>query len=196
MYNNAKEELNKKKRNLIFKKWIGWFMCYYIFRNAFDFFIPFVNLVLILIGIDKNICSLICNVYSYFFLCMPIYWVVSINSEERLINEKIKDISMEENNSKTSEKNKILDESYRVSLEKKKDMIQKIITRFEALPRDKQIEVLNSIKETGNLDKISEYNLDISTVDILQDEFVEILYPSFNDKESGYTRKRDITIER
>lgn len=199
MDNDIKEKLKKlrkKKRNLFVFKWTTFVMIYYIYSNAIDSFIPFINVILLLIGVDKNICSLICNLYEYFFLCISIYLFVFTNLEQYLNDDEIKEVSIKIKNGEKRQKNGGLKEQQRIKLEENKDLINNIVTRFETLPRDKQFEVLNYLKETGRIEGMADSNLDICIADALQGDFEEILFPSFDKNESGYTRKREIMTGR
>lgn len=187
---NCIEDRRKKIKNELKKvrllTYIGYTVSIFLCANMIVNVLPIINVILIIFNVDVVVCQFIINLMGFVLRFAPISIYVIGNMKSR---EILRELSF------YGEGINKISECQELSKEEQVDLnnrISDIKREFESLSRSQQMEVLNCIKEYGKLCQIQteKNNFDQKTIDLLQDEFEEILFPSISPSESSYTRKK------
>lgn len=190
--NDKIEKLKKQKLIISILTIILWIVSFYIEAFGLAVTIPIAEIILFLLNVDYIIRDIVISLMEFFLRILPLTVYISGKvlefkkyiEIETLKNNPSLNIDVEE---KINEEVTIIDE-----LEILK--VYDILDRFERLPRNKQMEVLNyikgdlTIKDNELCQQIEELNKKYQ--DILQTECEDILFPDFDEQDKNYTKKR------
>lgn len=147
-----------------------------------DFYLLFIRAGLTLLKVDLYFQDIIIFLITNLLLALPIGICITSQMKRRKIEREIIDLKEYQRMHPVIKKDtsKVIEEKL-----KQQHQIQSIIDRFEKLPREKQVEILNYIKGSININKDSLYkDIDLLySTNELQDKIEDILFPSFENKE-------------
>ena len=195
--NEIKNEMNEivKKKKLIDRLLFpGYILWWFIIRFNFPYVKIIIMIILKMFNLDFLNIMLINKLHNFVYLCSPIMLYIGCKIEDNRISKEI--------NRLNSEYQIILEKNKKINDEseqwvKDRDEVKKlynIIERFEKLPRNKQMEVLNYIK--GDLSLRDKYiylgidKLSDKYKEHLQTECEDIMFPDY-ENEINYTKKRE-----
>lgn len=184
-----KKELRNKYKKIKLLTIIGYILTYmmYIFK---DYYLMFIKVLLISLNIDLYLQEIIILTLKELLFALPIGICITGQMTNRKIKRDINELDYYKKIHSYDEEKENLKKELN---DEQKEYIQKIISRFEKLPRDKQMEILNYIKGDIKLNKDSLYKdidmLNNTGINILQDTIEDKLFPDFDkDKVKKYKK--------
>lgn len=183
------KSLIKEKRKVSISIVICYFLTYMMYVNK-DSFLLFIKAVLSVFKIELYLQELIMFVITNGMLALPVIIIVTGNMTKKEIEKEIYEIKeYRRMHPEIKDEVNIPEEI----LNREMDELKNIVYRFEKLPRDKQMEILNFIKGYFTNDQDNIYDeidsLSDYSINILQNEIEEVLFPDF-EKNKDKIKKR------
>lgn len=178
---NEEKKLKSKSKKILIVSYACYVITYlmYVYK---DFYLLFIRAGLTLLKVDLYFQDIIIFLITNLLLALPIGICITSQMKRRKIEREIIDLKEYQRMHPVIKKDtsKVIEEKL-----KQQQQIQSIIDRFEKLPREKQVEILNYIKGSININKDSLYkDIDLLySTNELQDKIEDILFPSFENKE-------------
>ena len=187
-------KLQKKRLIVQILSLVFWVLSFKISADSINYVMPMVELTIAIannyIEIDSLYSDLVLSFMSFVYRNLPFIVYVGGRGFVHFISRDIRKLEIDK---------KVIIENAKKELDKKMDImdilrIYDIVDRFEALPRGKQMEVLNYIK--GDLTKQNNdlYEsiglLNNKSRELLQTEFEDILFPDYDENEKDYSKKK------
>lgn len=197
--NMIKEEINRLKKRkkflnmLLFPGFLFWCFIVSVSYKYIDVFIVIIENVF---NIDNLFIILLKKLNDYFYLFSPLVLYDGCKVEINKVLEEIERLNSEYQ--LALDRDKKINDNSEDWIKDRDDVIKlySIVERFEKLPRDKQMEVLNYIK--GDLSLRDKYTylgidkLNDKYKEHLQTECEDIIFPDYEDEnKNNYTKKRE-----
>lgn len=183
------EKLIKQKKIISILTPILWLISIFIEIDVVTRFIPWTEFFLLILNIDKILVDTIISILEFIFRFLPLSVYLSCKGLEFKKHLEIKEIKNNPNLYIEEEKKEpqIIDEQEIIE-------VYDILSKFENLPRNKQMKLLNYIKgdlTNQNIELCQEIDrLNEKYKEILQTECEDILFPDFDEQNNDYTKKR------
>ena len=191
-------KLQKKRLIVQILSLVFWVLSFKISADSINYVMPMAELTIAMannyIEIDSLYSDLILFFMNFVYRNLPFIVYVGGRGCVHIISREIRKLESDKRNIIENEK-KQRELNKKINFE---DVVRicDIVNRFEELPRNKQMEVLNCIK--GELTK--QHNDLIESIDLLTDdakdllqtECEDILFPDFDESEKDYSKKREL----
>lgn len=189
MDNKIEDRRKKIRKKLVIVKLIkclGYFVGLLFRLYTITTVFPFFYLILILFNVDVVLCQIILDIFDIVLQFIPLSFLIVGEVKSRIIQEELEFYG----NGNDKEVDKRIDKKLIIHDDTCKD----IISRFENLSREKQMELLNYIKGDVLLNKnqlcIQIDELNIMEKEELQTELEDILFPDFDEFDDVYRKNR------
>lgn len=186
---NEKNRLKKKMFRTRMLMYIGIMIADTMSIYFGDFILVMFNILLSMLNVNMINRELIISIFTVGFKMFPVipFVIGEIRIYDLIVQSNEVERELEIYSSQMRE----------LELEADKITIQDIVERVKPLPRNKQIELLNYVKDLALNNSVdTKKYLDIESIDkdnldLLISEVEDIVYPSYNgESEKDYTRKK------
>lgn len=196
------EELKKEINELIKKKALlnklllpSYILCCLITAFSYKYVQILILLISKIFNLDNLLIIIINEINDFILSYSSLIIYIGSKIENKKISKKIENLNLEYK--LALEKNKRITEENENFIKDRDSIIKlySIVERFDKLPRDKQMEILNYIKGDLTLkDKYKYLGIDKLSnkyKEHLQTECEDILFPDYEEDENNYTKKRE-----
>jgi len=197
MDNNMNDKINELKRKKEFVYWIsfaGWILSYYVKNSGLVIVLPMTEMMLTMVNMDNVYRSALLSFVRMYFEFLPLMVYIGGKLKRDSISNEILKLKNIDQGKEVAIKKEVSIEEQIKDEEEKIIKVYDIVDKIETLPRDKQMEILNYIKGSFNVDDNQLCNsideLDERYKEMLQTECEDILFPDIDEDKDEYTRKR------
>lgn len=193
---NRKRKLEKKKKLTYWLMFVGYFLSFSVSANGLSIVLPMTEFMLILLDVNNINRDIILSVMEFFFRYLPTIVYVGGKIKMSSISEEILELKRIDETKEDMYGDLLKEISVGEKIKDEEEILKvyDIVERFEMLPRDKQMEVLNYIKGDLSIEDnqlcIQIKELKDEYKNVLQTECEDVLFPDFKEDEIGYTKNR------